>query len=421
MGVRKDTSGFHIMAKPAGPACNLACSYCFYLEKDVFFPGRAHHRMSDAVLEAYVRKTIKNTPEGQETTFAWQGGEPTLMKMDFYRRAFSLQDKYSRKRIIRNTFQTNGVLLNDQWCRFFKEKNVLVGLSLDGPSHIHNRHRMDRSGKGAFDDVMSALANLKKFDVDVNILCCVTRESPDEALEIYHFFKDIGVRYIQFIPIVERPADSAAANLGLCLATPPGGNTDEHSASATPWSVSPDGFGRFLITVFDEWVRKDVGEVFVMNFEWALNSWLYGDSPACVYSIRCGKAVIMEHNGDIYSCDHYMYPGYRLGNIVDADLAELLLSDAQSDFGAVKESTLTAMCRNCDVLFACRGDCPKHRFGVSDGGEAGQSYLCRSYKMYFRHIDRFMRPMCTLHRENLPLSLIMEAVDGPLFVEKKPG
>jgi uncharacterized protein len=410
------------MAKPAGPACNLNCSYCFYLEKSSFFPGREVYRMSDEVLEAYVRKTIDGSAKVEEITFAWQGGEPTLMKIDFFRRAFSLQKKYSRGKSVRNTLQTNGVLLNGQWCRFFRENDVLVGLSLDGPADIHNRYRMDRRGKGAFDDVIAGLENLKKFNVDVNVLCCVTRESPDQALEIYNFFKGIGVRYIQFIPVVERLPDRDAVNLGLKLAGPARGNSNDASgAGVTPWSVSPDGFGRFLVTVFDDWVRNDVGEVVVMNFDWALNSWLYGDSPACVYSKHCGNAVILEHNGDIYSCDHYMYPEYRLGNILTGGLSDLLLSEAQTEFGEAKERSLTAMCRNCDVLFACRGDCPKHRFELSEDGEAGQSYLCRSYKQYFRHIDRYMRPMCTLHRENLPVSYIMEALEGPLFIEKKPG
>lgn len=410
---------FHIMAKPSGPSCNLNCQYCFYLEKEAFFSEQKIHTMSDEVLDAYIRKTIESSKGNREILFAWQGGEPTLIKIDFYRKAFALQKKYAAGKTVKNTFQTNGVLLNDTWCRMFKEHEVLIGLSLDGPSHIHNRYRKDRSGKGAFNSVIAGLEKLKKYGVDVNILCCVTRDSPEEALEIYHFLKGLGVRYIQFIPIVERLPDAKSLSLGLNLASPPKGtNTGEDNPPVSPWSVSEAGFGDFLVSVFDEWVRKDVGEVHVMNFEWALNSWQYGESPACVNATHCGKAVILEHNGDIYSCDHYMYPDFKLGNIGSDNLSVLLHSDAQKNFGLAKEANLTQMCRECDVLFACHGDCPKHRFGISDDGSAGQSYLCSSYRKFFRHIDRFMKPMIKLHRENLPMSYIMEAIEGPLIIEK---
>lgn len=416
---------FHIMAKPTGPACNLKCTYCFYLEKDALFPKNDKFRMTDEVLKAYIQKTIDASGDSPEVLFAWQGGEPTMMGREFFLQAFALQKKLARGKKITNSIQTNGILLDDSWCEMLSRHNVLVGLSLDGPAHVHNRHRADRAGHPTFDKVFEALKRLQKHKVDYNVLCCVTRESPEEALDVYHFFKESGVEFIQFIPVVERLPDSASQKLGLTLSGPPtrqdvSGSTDSDEADplVTPWSVSPEGFGQFMCSVFDEWIRHDVEKTIVMNFEWAMNSWLYGDSPACVYSKRCGKAVILEHDGEIYACDHFVYPEYRRGNIVTEDLADILDSVAQGEFGDDKETDLTAYCRECDALFACNGDCPKHRFGYSPDGEAGLSYLCPSYKLYFRHINRFMKALCQLHSNNLPLYHVMDALDGPLIIEK---
>jgi uncharacterized protein len=415
---RSDVPGFHIMAKPIGPVCNLHCAYCFYLEKEALYPHDEEYRMSDKVLEAYVRKTIEASRDLPEVIFAWQGGEPLLMGLDFYRKATELQRSYAKGKRVSNTLQTNGTLLDDEWCRFLKEQGFLIGLSLDGPEHIHDRFRVDRKGGPTFSRVMHGLELLKEHRVDFNILCCVSSESVKKPVEIYRFFREQGVEFIQFIPIVERLPDGASKELGLHLATPPRLREDPEEVPVTPWTVAPEGYGDFLIGVFEEWVRNDVGDVFVMNFEWALNSWMYGNSPACLFSGRCGRAVIIEHNGDIYSCDHYMYPGYRLGNILENDVLGMIDSEQQTAFGAQKELALPSACRECVYLFACRGECPKHRFMKTLSGEPGLNYLCKAYKKYFRHINKYMRAMLQLIENDLPVSYIMEAIDGPLVIRR---
>lgn len=402
------------MAKPTGSACNLGCDYCFYLEKKAYFPGEENFRMSDEVLDAYVRKTIEASGDLPEVLFAWQGGEPTLMPRSFYEKAFALQKRYARGKTIRNSIQTNGILLDDSWCALLKKHDVLVGLSLDGPRDIHDRYRADKVGAPTFAKVLESLHRLQKYEVEYNVLCCVTRDSPDRALEIYEFFRDQGVQYIQFIPIVERRAAEPNQVRGLNLAGPP--KNEEFDLDLMPWSVSPEGFGDFLITILNQWVRRDVGSMFVMNFEWTLHSWLYGDSQACVYSRQCGKAVILEHNGDIYACDHFMYPEYLRGNILQEELSTILGTGSQIDFGTAKEETLPSECIECDVRFACHGDCPKHRFTKSIYSENGLSYLCPSYKKYFRYADSIMKGLSKLYRNKLPLSMIMDAIDGPLII-----
>jgi uncharacterized protein len=415
---KKSSMGFHIMAKPIGPACNLNCTYCFYLEKEALYPAHENYRMSEEVLEAYVRKTCAYLKGIPEVLFAWQGGEPTLMGLDFFRRAVELQEHYAGGKRVVNTLQTNGTLLNDEWCRFLAEHDFLIGLSLDGPEDLHNRFRIDRGGKPTFDVVMRALGLLKKHRVEFNVLCCVTKESTDRHLDIYHFFKDQGVKYIQFIPIIERIPDSIAKSLGLSLSSPPDPYEKNDDVPVTPWTVEPKKYGDFLINIFDEWVRNDVGSIFVMNFDWAFSSWVFGNSPACCFSKRCGRAVIIEHNGDIYSCDHFMYPKYRLGNILEKDLPEMLESSRQTSFGALKETALPRYCKECDALFACRGECPKHRFVKTPEGEPGLNYLCAAYKKYFRHIHKYMRVMAQLLENDLPVSYVMEAVKGPLVIRK---
>jgi len=398
----------HIMAKPTGPLCNLACEYCFYLEKEALFPIDEHYRMSDEVLEAFIR-TVAQYQTIPELLYAWQGGEPTLMGLDFFRRAVSLEKRYAQGRRIVNTLQTNGILLDEEWCSFLAENNFLVGLSLDGPEDIHDLYRRDRGGKPTFSRVTRALHLLKKHGVEFNILACVTRESAKRPGDVYRFFKGRGVRFIQFTPIVERMPTAEADRLGLKLGTPPELD-DSDRPDVTPWTVDPEDYGDFLIAVFNEWVRNDVGSVFVMNFEWAIGSWMGSPQTACFFSKRCGQAVIIEHNGDIYSCDHFVYPEYRLGNILTDELGEMLGSEKQARFGAVKEETLPNFCRKCDVLFACRGECPKHRFLKTPGGEPGLNYLCAGYKKYFQHIRPYLDAIVQTIRLGYPAEKVMDLV-----------
>ena len=415
--------GFHIMAKPIGPLCNLRCEYCFYLEKEALYPDGEAYRMSDEVLEAYIRKNIASQgPRVPEIVFAWQGGEPTMLGVDFFKRAVELERRYAPPdKSIVNTFQTNGTLLDDKWCRFLAESNFLVGLSLDGPREIHDRYRVDRGGRPSFDRVMRGLGLLKKHGVEFNILACVNEESSGRPRDVYRFFKSNGVQFIQFIPIVERLPDGRAEELGLDLAVPPALDDEEVSGAVTPWTVRPEHYGDFMTGVFDEWVRSDVGSVHVMNFEWAVGAFAGYPGVSCYFMRRCGLAVIIEHNGDIYSCDHFMYPEYRLGNILTHNLAEMVNSEKQTAFGALKETALPRYCRECDVLFACRGGCPKHRFIKTPHGEPGLSYLCEGYKKFFRHVGPYMNVIIQLMERGLPASKVMEAIGRPLFLDQGEG
>lgn len=397
---------FHVMTKPIGPLCNLDCTYCFYLEKEKLFPGEENYRMSDEVLETYIRKYIQsqNTPE---ISFAWQGGEPTLMGLDFFRKVVAIQRRYAGGRPVHNAFQTNGTKLDDAWCSFFARENFLVGLSIDGPEHIHNRYRVNKGGTGSFAEVFRALELLKKHRVEFNTLTCVTRQSPDEAVEIYEFLKGRGVTFMQFIPIVERAGDRAAHDIGLGLAVPPDPAAEEHPDAPMPWAVSPEGFGRFLCRIFDVWVKQDVGRVFVNMFDVALGAWCGMEPNLCTFSKRCGQAVAMEHDGGVYSCDHYVYPDYFLGNLMEKSLEEMVYSPEQVKFGKDKSDALPAYCRSCEFLFTCNGGCPKHRFIKTPDGEAGLNYLCAGYKTFFKHIDPVMKDMTRLVQKGRPAADIM--------------
>ncbi|MEI4831796.1 anaerobic sulfatase maturase [Bacillus sp. FJAT-53711] len=401
-------NSFHILAKPTGPMCNLDCKYCYYTEKEAYFPKDDSFRMSDAVLESYIKQYIASQ-DTQEIVFAWQGGEPTLIGLDFFRKAVSLQKKYADGKQITNTIQTNGTLLNDRWCEFFSAHHFLVGLSLDGPEHIHDMYRIDRGGKPTFEFVMKAIAMLKKHGVAFNILTCVTRHSAYKPLEIYHFFKQQDIQYIQFIPIVEREVNEDAAKLSLRHATPPSLLMEETEQEVTPWTVESEMYGEFLIQIFNEWVQHDVGSVYVMNFEWALASWIGIPSPICIFREECGQAVAMEHNGEMFSCDHYVYPEYRLGNITDG-LTNIMNVPSLLAFGKKKRDTLPKVCRDCEVRFACHGECPKNRFLVSDQNEPALNYLCASYKKYFKHINPYMKMMKQLLQDGLPASYIKEII-----------
>ncbi|WP_301169663.1 anaerobic sulfatase maturase [Brevibacillus nitrificans] len=408
--------GFHILAKPIGPLCNLNCEYCFYTEKEALFPEGQNYRMSETVLEAFIQKYIasQNTPE---ISFVWQGGEPTLMGLDFFRKVIELQNKYKQGKTISNSLQTNGTLLTREWREFLAQHDFLVGLSLDGPEDIHDHYRVDRGGKPTFHKVLEALTLLKTHGVQFNVLACVTRESSKRAIDVYRFLKEQGVEFIQFIPIVERKPDATAVRLGLRHAVPPALDREEAQQMVGSWTVEPEAYGDFLIQVFDEWVRNDVGSIHVMNFEWALSSWMGLPPSVCIFSKRCGSAVTMEHNGDLYSCDHYVYPDYRLGNVVTDMPSELMALDQQAAFGASKETTLPKACQTCEVRFACHGECPKHRFLKTPDGEPGLNYLCAGYKKYFRHIHPYMKAMVQLLEHGLPAAKVMDVIRGPLVVK----
>ena len=400
---------FELMAKPAGPRCNLHCRYCFYLEKMSFFP-ESDFLMSDKVLEAYTRKYIASQP-GPSVVFAWQGGEPTLLGIDFFHRALDFQKKYGMGKEISNTLQTNGTLLDESWCDFLSKNNFLVGLSMDGPETVHDVYRLDRAGGSTHVTVLRSLRMMQKYGVEVNVLATVNIESSRRPLDVYRFFREQGVQFIQFIPIVEREADSEAERLGLSLAGPPSLTQEEKAAAVMPRSVTPRDYGEFLRRIFEEWVRNDVGSIFVMNFEWALGAWADMPAGVCYLSPRCGLNLIIEHNGDIFSCDHFVYPAYRLGNILTDDLGEMVLSKTQIAFGASKETGLPGYCRECDVLFACRGGCPKHRFAKSPDGEPGLNYLCPGFKRFYHHVDPYMKHMVKLIRNGIPVKKIMEKAD----------
>lgn len=399
--------GFHVMAKPAGPACNLSCDYCFYREKEIFFPEDKSPRMSDEILEVYTREYIKSQP-GTSVEFQWQGGEPTLAGLDFFQRALNFQKKYNGGKQISNALQTNGTLLDDEWCAFLKKNNFLVGLSLDGPEAVHNVHRKDKNKNPTFNKVFNALEMLHKHGVEVNVLATVNRESCKHPLQIYRFFRKANVRFLQFLPIVEREADPKYQELGIRLAVPPSITQVETHTARTSWSVEPYQFGQFLIRIYDEWIRCDVGEIFVMNFEWILGAWAGARPGMCHVSARCGNNLIMEHNGDIYSCDHFMYPDFCLGNVRERGLVEIVQSRKQVAFAAIKETVLPGYCRRCNFLFACRGGCPKHRFTVTPNGEPGLNYLCPGFKAFFHHVQPTMEQMLALISRGQPVKKIME-------------
>jgi uncharacterized protein len=410
--------GLHVVAKPIGPACNLNCEYCFYLEKHALFGPGEKMRMSDAVLRTFIANYITSQPT-PDVEFVWQGGEPTLLGLSFFKKVVELQKPFLRRKNITNSLQTNGTLLNDEWCSFLKKNNFMVGLSLDGPGEIHDRYRRDRSGTGTFDQVMRGLELLQKHGVEYNVLACVARDTAKHPLDVYHFLKDEGVEFIQFTPIVERMPDVNAAQCGLRLAGPAALDKTWTSTEVTPWTVNALEYGDFLIAIYEDWVRHDVGQVFVMNFEWALNAWIGNPSPVCIHAEQCGRSVVIEHNGDVYACDHCVYPQHRLGNIAADKLPYMVEKSLQSDFGITKETALPQACKRCEVLAACRGGCPKHRFTQTYDGEPGLHYLCPGYKKFFLHIRKYLRGMTQLLEHDLPVSHIMQAVQGPLAIVLK--
>jgi len=385
----------HVLAKPSGATCNLACSYCFFLDKELLYPS-SDFRMSDEVLENYIRQLIE-THRSNQVTVAWQGGEPTLMGVDFYRKAIEYQEKYRRPGMtFENTMQTNGTLLDDEWCEFYKENDFLIGLSLDGPRHLHDAYRVDKGGKPTFDKVMRGLRLLQKHGVETNILVTVNRINADHPQELYRFLRDeVGTEWIQFIPVVERTNQNGLNLIQL----------GEHVSER---SVRPEQFGRFLIQVYDEWVMSDVGKVYVQTIEASVRNWMgLGTSGMCVFDQTCGAGPALEHNGDLYSCDHFVEPGYLMGNIEQEHMIELMGTDQQREFGLDKRDSLPKMCRDCDVRFACHGECPKNRFTLTPDGEPGLNYLCAGYMAFFHHIDEPNKIMASLMQRGRPASDVM--------------
>ena len=398
------STNFHVMAKPIGPICNLDCKYCFYLEKEALYPQVEKWAMRDEVLESYIRQFIE-AHEAPVINFAWQGGEPTLLGVDYFRRVVELEKRYANGKEIRNAFQTNGVLLNDEWAELFRENQFLIGISVDGPRELHNAYRVDKGGQPTFDRVMRGIETLKRNKVEFNTLTTVHRANADHPLEVYRFLRENGSGFMQFIPIVERIAHQVTSE-GLKLISP----DFSGAAGVAPWSVDPRQFGRFLCAVFDEWVRRDVGRTFVQLFDVSLEMWTGMEASLCIFRRQCGSALAIEHSGDLYSCDHFVYPENRLGNIMESPLAALVDTEQQKHFGEAKESALPKYCRECDVRFACNGECPKHRFTKTPDGEAGLNYLCAGYKMFFHHVDPYMRFMAAELAAQRPPANVMRWV-----------
>lgn len=387
------TTPFHVMAKPTGAVCNLDCRYCYYLTKSMLYPGH-RFRMSEDVLDAYLRQLLE-AHAGGPATVAWQGGEPMLMGLGFFRDAIErIQRLKPPDTIVHHTLQTNGTLLDDEWCTFLREQEFLVGLSLDGPQDLHDIYRLDKRGRGTHETVTAGARRLQRHGVEFNILCTVHAGNVDHPLRVYrHFRDDLGARHMQFIPIVERITAEQRATVGDGWGPGVRGRTlyTQTGNEVSECTVDPLRWGRFLEAIFDEWKTHDVRRVFVQQFENALESWLSMEPSLCVFRSTCGRALALEHNGDVYSCDHYVEPDYRLGNIAESRLDDLADSPAQVAFGRAKRDSLPRHCRECPVLFACNGGCPRNRFVTTPEGEPGLNYLCAGYRSFFEHIDPTMR------------------------------
>lgn len=392
----------YVMLKPAGAHCNLACKYCYYLEKNKLYPTAQRHLMSDEILEQFTREYIEAQTMSQ-VLFTWHGGEPLLRSIDFYRKALSLQQKYAGDRRIDNVIQTNGTLLTDEWCEFFAQNHWLVGISIDGPQPDHDHYRLTAAGKPSWKKVMQGIKLLKKHGVEWNAMAVVNADNANHPLEFYRFFKENGCQFLQFTPIVERQTRHEDGRTLASLA-------DKDEISLSEASVAPEQWGYFLCAIFDEWVRKDVGKIFVEIFDCTLANWM-GVSPGiCAYSKECGHAGVMEHNGDVYSCDHFVFPEYKLGNIRDHSLIDMLYGEQQQEFSRLKHSSLPRQCKECDMEFACHGECPKNRFMKDKYGDSGLNYLCPGYYHYYQHVAPYMDYMKQELMAQRPPSNIMKVV-----------
>jgi uncharacterized protein len=380
-------TAFNVMLKPIGPVCNLNCTYCYYLEKKNLYLDTRSFRMSEEILEHFTKQYIEsqNVPV---VSFVWQGGEPTMLGIDYFKKALEFQDKYKGDKRIENVFQTNGTLLTDDFCKFFADNNFLIGVSIDGPEHLHDKYRLTNANTGSFQKVMQGIELLHKHKVEFNTLSVVNRENSYYASEVYKFLKNTGSGFLQFIPIVERISVDLQPQ-GINLLAP----IHKQESQVTEWSVEPLQYGIFLNQIFDEWVRNDVGKYFVQLFDVSLASWV-GERPGlCVFSETCGDATAMEHNGDLYSCDHFVYEEYKLGNIRETHILDMVRSERQKKFGRDKRDTLPRYCFECEYRFACHGECPKNRISLTPDGEEGLNYLCSSYKAFFAHVHPYMQFM----------------------------
>ena len=392
----------YVMLKPAGAHCNLACKYCYYLEKNKLYPTAQRHLMSNEMLEQFTREYIEAQTMNQ-VLFTWHGGEPLLRSIDFYRKALSLQQKYAGGRRIDNVIQTNGTLLTDEWCEFFAQNHWLVGISIDGPQPDHDHYRLTAAGKPSWQKVMQGIKLLKKHGVEWNAMAVVNAYNANHPLEFYRFFKENGCQFLQFTPIVERLTRHEDGRTLASLA-------DKDEISLSEASVTPEQWGYFLCAIFDEWVRKDVGKIFVEIFDCTLANWM-GISPGiCAYSKECGHAGVMEHNGDVYSCDHFVFPEYKLGNIRDHSLIDMLYGEQQQEFSRLKHSSLPRQCKECDMEFACHGECPKNRFMKDKYGDSGLNYLCPGYYHYYQHVAPYMDYMKQELMAQRPPSNIMKVI-----------
>lgn len=410
---------FQVIAKPNGPWCNLACTYCYYLEKkERLYPETRKFRMSDDVLEEYVRQYVASQANtgAPEIWFNWQGGEPTALGLDFFRRVVAIEETYRPGgKIIRNALQTNGTLLDDEWGAFLRENGFLVGISIDGPREVHDRHRVDRRGAPTFDRVMGAITLLKRHEVEFNTLTTVHRRNSKSPRELYRFLRSLGVQFMQFVPIVERTAD------GRALAGAPQADDDRTKYIVTPWSVLPEVYGDFLCAVFDEWVTRDVGRVFVQLFDVQLGLWVGEPASLCWFAGRCGGGLALEHNGDVYACDHFVYPEFRRGNIRDMPLADLASSPDQIRFGEAKRDALPRVCGECVFRPLCNGGCPKHRFLTAPDGEPGLNYFCAANRRFFSHAAPYFQAMAGLLRTGQAPARIMDVIKREWAKPLAPG
>lgn len=395
----------HVMAKPASSKCNIDCSYCFYLEKEKLYPNAGEHwKMDDATLEKYVVQQIE-AQDTEQVVFAWQGGEPTLLGVDFFRRAVALQNKYGKSKKIINTLQTNGISLTNEWCDFFKQNNFLIGISIDGPKEFHDTYRKTRSGKATHDKVVEAIRLLKQFNVEFNALTVVSQANARAPQEVYRYLKALGIHYMQFIPLVERKAQQKTKD-GLTLLHP----ERLEKVALCDWSVDAEQYGLFMSAIFHEWVRKDIGHTWVQLFENTFSLTCKQPSQLCVFSPTCGSAFALESSGDIYACDHYVYPEFKLGNIHQISISEVNEHPINREFGLNKKLTLSQDCRSCDYLTLCNGGCPKHRFAFSSSGKPDQNYLCAGYKTFFSFSAPYMKLMRDLMEGGHPPSAIMKLI-----------
>ena len=372
----------YVMLKPAGAHCNLACKYCYYLEKSHLYQNSLRHLMSDEMLEQFTREYIEAQTMPQ-VLFTWHGGEPLMRSIDFYKKALVLQKKYAHGKQIDNVIQTNGTLLTDEWCEFFAQNHWLVGISIDGPQEYHDHYRVTPAGKPSWEKVMQGISLLKKHRVEWNAMAVVNAYNAEHPLEFYHFFRDNGCQYLQFTPIVERLTEHEDGRTLASLA-------DDREIPLADASVTPQQWGNFLCTIFDDWVRHDVGKTFVEIFDCTLANWMGVLPGICAYSKECGHAGVMEHNGDVYSCDHFVFPEYKLGNIREQSLIDMLYGEKQQAFSRLKHTSLPRQCKECDMEFACHGECPKNRFEKDKYGEPGLNYLCQGYYQYYSHVAPYM-------------------------------